>query len=86
MSQKIALFITTGVRTSNPTRCVSMARLFIDTFEDSRSYVPRRPPRFATCFHTDILLGLFDPEDGDDMFLRKFGSLSTDYTALYSRR
>jgi hypothetical protein len=24
----------------------------------------------GTCFHTGTLLGLFDPEDGDDMFLR----------------
>jgi hypothetical protein len=24
----------------------------------------------ATCFHARILLGLFDPEDGDDMFLQ----------------
>jgi hypothetical protein len=27
-----------------------------------------------------------DSEDGGDMFLRNFGSLSTDYTALYPRR
>jgi hypothetical protein len=33
-----------------------------------------------------ILLGLFlDPEDGDGMFLRNVGGLSTDYT-LYPRR
>jgi hypothetical protein len=26
---------------------------------------------FATCFHADFLLSLFfDPEDGDDLFLR----------------
>jgi hypothetical protein len=24
----------------------------------------------ANCFHADILLDLFDPEDGGDMFLR----------------
>jgi hypothetical protein len=29
---------------------------------------------------------LFDPENGGDMFLRNFGWLSTDYTALYPRR
>jgi hypothetical protein len=29
---------------------------------------------------------LFDPEDGGDMFLRNVGRLSTEYTALYSRR
>jgi hypothetical protein len=27
----------------------------------------------------------FTPEDGGDMFLRKIGSLSTEYTASYSR-
>jgi hypothetical protein len=34
-----------------------------------------------------FLLDLFfDPENGSDMFLRNIGQLSTDYTALYSRR
>jgi hypothetical protein len=32
-----------------------------------------------------ILLGLFDSEDGGDVFLRNVGSLSTDFTALYPR-
>jgi hypothetical protein len=33
------------------------------------------------------LLGLlFNPADGDDMFLRNVGSLSTDYKAFYPRR
>lgn len=27
----------------------------------------------ATCFHASNLLGLFDPEDGGDMFLRNIG-------------
>jgi hypothetical protein len=27
----------------------------------------------------------FDPEDGEDIFLRGGGLLSTDYTALYSK-
>jgi hypothetical protein len=26
----------------------------------------------ATCFHAVILLSLFDPEDGGDMFLQNF--------------
>jgi hypothetical protein len=35
--------------------------------------------------HASFLLGfLLDPEDGDDMFLRKVGWLATEYTALYS--
>jgi hypothetical protein len=29
---------------------------------------------------------LFNPEDGGDIFLRNFGSFSTDYIALYPRR
>jgi hypothetical protein len=38
---------------------------------------------FATCLHAGLLFGLFfDPEVGCDMFLRNFGSHSTDYTAL----
>jgi hypothetical protein len=31
------------------------------------------PAELATCFHAGILLGLFDPEDGDDTFLRNVG-------------
>jgi hypothetical protein len=33
----------------------------------------------AICFHSGILLGLFDPEGGGDIFLRNVGWLSTDY-------
>jgi hypothetical protein len=41
----------------------------------------------ATCFNAGFLLNLFcDPEDGGDMFPRKVGWHSTDYTALYPRR
>jgi hypothetical protein len=29
---------------------------------------------------------IFDYKDGDDIFLRNIGWLSTDYTALYPRR
>jgi hypothetical protein len=37
--------------------------------------------------HAGFLLGLiFDPEDGGDIFLQNIHSLSTVYTALYSRR
>jgi hypothetical protein len=42
--------------------------------------------RLDTGFHAGILLGLFDPEDGGDMFLRNFGWLLMDYIALYPRR
>jgi hypothetical protein len=38
---------------------------------------------FATCFHAGILLDLFDPEDGGDMFIWNVDWHSTDYTALY---
>jgi hypothetical protein len=40
----------------------------------------------VTCFHAGILLGLFNPEDGGDIFLRNVGLLSTDYTAVYPIR
>jgi hypothetical protein len=43
------------------------------------------PTRLATRFHTGILIGLFEPEEGDSMFLRNVEWLSTDYTALYPR-
>jgi hypothetical protein len=33
-----------------------------------------------------LLVLLFDTEDGGNIFLRNVGRLSTDYTALYSRR
>jgi hypothetical protein len=41
----------------------------------------------VNCFHYHFSLGLlFNPEVGGNMFLRNFGWLSTDYTALYPRR
>jgi hypothetical protein len=40
----------------------------------------------ATCFHADILLGLFcDIEDEGEVFLRNVGWLTMEYTALYPR-
>jgi hypothetical protein len=37
--------------------------------------------------YVGFLLGVFfQPGDGDGMFLRNVGLLSTDYTALYPRR
>jgi hypothetical protein len=41
--------------------------------------------QLATCFHSSILIGLFDLEDEGDMFLRNVRWLSTDYAALYAR-
>jgi hypothetical protein len=40
-------------------------------FWDITTYSPLKTNRLATCFHAGLLLGLFDPEDGGDMFLRK---------------
>jgi hypothetical protein len=42
--------------------------------------------QLATCFHTDNLLSLSDPENGGDMFLRNIGCPSMDYATLYPRR
>jgi hypothetical protein len=42
--------------------------------------------QLATYFQADILFGLFDLEDGGDIFLRNVGWLSTDYTASFTRR
>jgi hypothetical protein len=40
-----------------------------------------RVEEYAYLFHAGFLLGLFfDCEDRGDMFLRKFGSLSTEHT------
>jgi hypothetical protein len=33
----------------------------------------------AICFQDDILHGLFDPENGSDIFLRNVSRFSTDY-------
>jgi hypothetical protein len=38
----------------------------------------------STCWF--LLNYFFDPEDGDDTFLRNVGCNSTDYTASYPRR
>jgi hypothetical protein len=41
--------------------------------------------RLLCLLHTGFLHAFFfDPEDGGDMFLRKVGWLSTDYTALHT--
>jgi hypothetical protein len=43
--------------------------------------------RSRTLLHDGLLLGLlFDPEDGDDMFLRRVCRLSPDCTASHPRR
>jgi hypothetical protein len=42
---------------------------------------------YAICFLVGFLLDLFfDGDDGGDLFLRTVGWLSTEYTALYTRR
>jgi hypothetical protein len=39
-----------------------------------QSEIPGQPiTQLATCFHAGNLLGLFDPEDGGDNFLRNVG-------------
>jgi hypothetical protein len=39
----------------------------------------------VTCFHASVSFALFlDPEDVSNIFLRNFGWLSTNYTALFS--
>jgi hypothetical protein len=48
--------------------------------------IPHLQKILATSFHAGILLGLFDPEDGSDKFLRNNGRFSTDYMMLYPRR
>jgi hypothetical protein len=56
-------------------------------FRRNISPPPSGSTLLATCFQAGFLLGLFfDPEDGDDMFLRNVSWPSTDYTALYPRR
>jgi hypothetical protein len=42
--------------------------------------------RLATCIHTGILLGLFNPEDGGDMFLQNVCWHLLDYVTLCPRR
>jgi Na+/glutamate symporter len=47
----------------------------------------RNVPSFACCLLHAVLLGLLSSsEDGDDIFLRNVGGISTDYTASYPRR
>jgi hypothetical protein len=48
-----------------------------------RRYIP---PKRPACTLVSCRTYFFDPEDGDDMFLRKVGWHSTEYTALYPRR
>jgi hypothetical protein len=54
-------------------------------FSDITPCSPLKFNQFVTCFHPGILLGLFDLENGDNMFLRNVGWLPTDYAALYHR-
>jgi hypothetical protein len=48
---------------------------------------PSKKPAFATCFYAGFLLVLlFNPEDGGEMFFRNVVLLSKNYMALYPRR
>jgi hypothetical protein len=40
----------------------------------------------ANRFHAGILFGLFDFEDGADIFHRNVGWFSSDYTTSYPRK
>jgi hypothetical protein len=42
----------------------------------------RHTDLLATCFHAGVMFGLFDPEDGGDMFHRKVGRLSRLFGVL----
>jgi hypothetical protein len=48
-----------------------MVCVLLHTFTNIEStYLLGYNAKLATCFHAEILLGLFDPEEGGDMFLR----------------
>jgi hypothetical protein len=76
ISQKMAFFLTSTVRTSNPNTCNSKRdRRFGGT------YLFNLPPASGGL----LLSLLFDPDYGGDMFLRNVG-LSPNYKELQSRR
>jgi hypothetical protein len=51
----------------------------MNSVESQQKFAWNKLLLLATCFHAGILIALFDPEDGGDMFLRKFGRRSRDY-------
>jgi hypothetical protein len=72
---------------TTPCSPVQVNRRFGRNMSHSPSESNNKPSTIFDLFHASLLLGLFfDPEDGDDIFLRNVGWLSTDYTALYHRR
>jgi hypothetical protein len=44
--------------------------------------------RGSACYllHAGLLLGLFNPENGGNLFLRNVGSLSMDFSTFYPRK
>jgi hypothetical protein len=53
----------------------------------SKKKPTKKPAWKQVPYRAGFLLRIFfDPEDGDDMFFRNFGRLSTDYTGLHPRR
>jgi hypothetical protein len=56
-------------------------------YSDSNNKPRKKPICASYVLHAGFLLGLFfDPDKGGEVFLRNFGPLSTDYTALYPIR
>jgi hypothetical protein len=53
----------------------SLARNNHEVNSKQKNVVKQAELLLATCFHagTNILLGLFEPEDGGDIFFRNFG-------------
>jgi hypothetical protein len=73
-----------GVTPCNPWKVNRRFRWIFDLhFQDLISRAKMPATRIATSFHAGILLGLFYPEDGGNIFLRNVGWLPTYYTALY---
>jgi hypothetical protein len=44
------------------------------------------PPCYVAVSFNAIILGLFEPEDGGNIFLRSIGQISGNYAALHPRK
>jgi hypothetical protein len=89
--KKMIFFITTAVRTSNPTIVFSFEECHLLGYDAVQSVELQEPAskqvassHLLTCWF--LLNYFFDHEDGGDIFLRNVGCNSTDYTASYPRR